>query len=241
MPSEGAEKSIYEAAKQGLRTWLDRARQSVMAPWKRFKAQPDPTAIGTTIPVWQAQVDKILEALTPALREGWAAADLPGDYDPQDPYIQANLALTRNLLVRIPDEVHALVVKEILEGTNAGETNQQIADRINNVLSYTGSENWDNRAKVIAQTELTRHYNSSMLAHGLLREKNGQQNLQKQWDTRMDSKERAWHHDANDQTRPLNQPFLVGGELLLFPGAPNGSPHNVINCRCDLRILEGAA
>jgi hypothetical protein len=73
MPSEGAEKSIYEAAKQGLRTWLDRARQSVMAPWKRFKAQPDPTAIGTTIPVWQAQVDKILEALTPALREGWAA------------------------------------------------------------------------------------------------------------------------------------------------------------------------
>src|SRR4029450_2919215 len=129
MPSEGAEKSIYEAAKQGLRTWLDRARQSVMAPWKRFKAQPDPTAIGTTIPVWQAQVDKILEALTPAHRGGWAAAALPGAYDPRDPYIQANLALTRNLLVRIPDEVHALVVKEILEGTNVGETNRSEAHK----------------------------------------------------------------------------------------------------------------
>lgn len=241
MPSEGAEKSIYEAAKQGLKTWLDRARTAVMAPWKRFRAQPNPDAIATTVPVWQAQVDKILAALTPTLREGWAAAHLPGDYDPNHPYIRANLALTYNLLVRIPDEVHALVVREILEGTNAGETQEQIANRIDSVLTYTGSENWDNRAKVIAQTELTRHFNSSMLAHGLLREQQGQQNLRKQWDTRMDTRERPAHNEANNQIRDLGQPFLVGGELLLHPGAPNGSPWNVINCRCDLRILEGAA
>jgi len=207
-----------------------------MAPWRRFKATPDPTAIAATVPVWQAQVDRILKALTPAQIEGWSAAHLPGDYDPQDPYIQANLALTYNLLVRIPDEVHSMVVSAILEGTNRGETTEQIAQRVDDILTYTGSENWPNRAQVIAQTETNRHFNGSMLAHGLLQEKNGAQGLIKRWDTQMDGKERVEHRDANNQTRPLNQPFDVGDQPLLFPGDPTGAPWNVINCRCGLRL-----
>ena len=31
---------------------------------------------------------------------------------------------------------------------------------------------------------------------------------------------------------PVDDPFIVGGEELMFPGDPNGSPGNVINCRC---------
>lgn len=241
MPSDDAERSIYEAAKSGLKAWLGRAKEAVMAPWKRFRAQPNPEEIYRTVPAWQAQVDKIIQALTPALREGWAAADLPGDFDINNPYIQANLALTYNLLVRIPDEVHAMVVAQILEGVQASETTDQIAQRIDNVLTFTNSETWDNRAKLIAVTELTRHFGSSILAHALLRQQQGQQNLRKQWDTRMDGKERPAHHEANDDIQELGQPFLVGGELLLFPAAPNGSPNNVCGCRCGLRILEGAA
>lgn len=240
MPSSpDAERSAYEAIKSGLSRWLDRARERVMAPWRRFRAQPAPQEIAATAPVWQAEVDRILRALTPALREGWAAANLPGDYSPDDPYIQANLALTRNLLVRIPDEVHALVVRQILEGTNAQETTDQIADRVQRVLTFTGSEDWNGRARTIARTEVNRHFNSSMLAHALLLEKQGRRDLSKQWDTRMDGDERPAHHLANGQIRPLSQPFLVGGEALLFPVDPRGSPSNVINCRCDLRVLGG--
>ena len=227
---------MLRAAQEGLSRWLTTARERVMAPWRRFKATPDPTAIAATVPVWQAQVDRILKALTPAQIEGWSAAHLPGDYDPQDPYIQANLALTYNLLVRIPDEVHSMVVSAILEGTNRGETTEQIAQRVDDILTYTGSENWPNRAQVIAQTETNRHFNGSMLAHGLLQEKNGAQGLIKRWDTQMDGKERVEHRDANNQTRPLNQPFDVGDQPLLFPGDPTGAPWNVINCRCGLRL-----
>lgn len=239
-PGRDAEHTVYEAAKSGLQRWLKRAREVVMSPWRQFKAQPNPAAISATVPLWQEQVDRILAALTPALREGWAAANLPGDYDPQDPYIQANLALTYNLMVRIPDEVHAKVVKEILEGTNAGESLEQIAKRVDNVLTYTGSENWDGRSRLIAQTETTRHFNSSILAHGLLREKQGQQGLIKEWDTTMDGRERPAHRLTNAKTQPLSQPFIVDGFPMLFPGDPTAPPDLVCGCRCNLIIRTGS-
>lgn len=212
-----------------------------MAPWRQFKAAPNPMALASTVPVWQVEVDRILAALTPALKEGWAAAHLPGDYDPNDPYIVANLALTKNLLVRIPDEVHAKVVKEILEGTNAGETTARIAQRVDQVLDYEGTENWPSRARTIAITECTRHRNSSALAHGLLVERQDKRVLHKRWDTTMDNKERAEHRLTNGQTRALGQPFDVEGVSMMAPGDPTGPAYTVVNCRCDLAILPGAA
>lgn len=239
MASKKAEGNVFKAASEGLRRWLKVAREKVMTPWRNFKGQPDPVAIYSTVPVWQAEVDRILAALTPALREGWAAANLPGDYDPSDPYIQANLALTKNLLVRIPDEVHALVIAQILEGSDAGESVEAIAERVDNVLNYTGSENWENRARVISVTETTRHRNGSALAHALLNEKQRNVSLTKGWDTNMDGRERPAHREANGHPAiPLHQPFIVGGEELLFPGDPRGLPENVIGCRCDLVIVN---
>lgn len=209
-----------------------------MTPWRQYKAAPNPTSVAATVPLWRAQVDRILPALTPAQREGWAAAHLPGDFDPQDPFIKANLALTYNLLVRIPDEVHAMVVAAILQGSQRAESTEQIAKRVDDILTFTGSENWENRARVIARTELTRHYSGSLLAHGLLREQAGDSSITKQWDTVMDNKERLEHREANNQTQPLSQPFIVGEEPLLFPGDPSGSPSNIINCRCEIRLLK---
>lgn len=227
---------MFQAAKEGLTRWLNRAREVVMTPWRQFRAAPNPIALASTTPLWQAQVDRILPALTPAQREGWAAAHLVGDFDPKDPYIQANLALTYNLIVRIPDQVHAMIVGAILEGSQKAEPMQQIANRVDDILTFTGSENWENRARVIAQTETNRHFNGSMLAHGLSREQAGDSSLTKRWDTVMDNRERLEHRDANNDVQPLSQPFIVGGEPLLFPGDPTGSPWNVINCRCSLRI-----
>jgi hypothetical protein len=239
--SSGAEDSVYQAAKRGLRSFLGRARDLVMAPWSKFGATPNAEAVYAAVPVWQAEVDRIVNALTPALQEGWSAAHLRGDYSPTDPYVQANLALTRNLLVRVPDEVHAVVIREILAGTNAGDDNGAIAARVNNVLDYSGTENWDNRARVIANTETNRHYNSSLLAHALLVQQQDGGSYTKQWDTRMDGRERDAHKRANNQVRTLSQPYSVDGQPLLFPGDPTGSPENVINCRCSQVIKKVTA
>jgi hypothetical protein len=40
--------------------------------------------------------------------------------------------------------------------------------------------------------------------------------------------------------QPIDKPFDVGGEQLMYPGDPDGgSPGNTINCRCTvLPVME---
>jgi uncharacterized protein with gpF-like domain len=56
----------------------------------------------------------------------------------------------------------------------------------------------------------------------------------KKWVTKHDDKVRKTHAAADGQTVPLNAPFVVGGQLLMFPGDPRGSAGETINCRCVL-------
>lgn len=45
---------------------------------------------------------------------------------------------------------------------------------------------------------------------------------------------RISHLLANGQVRKPDEPFLVGGEELMYPRDPNGSAENTINCSCIL-------
>ena len=45
------------------------------------------------------------------------------------------------------------------------------------------------------------------------------------------------HLDADGQTVPKDEPFIVGGESLMFPGDPAGSASQIINCRCSTGYL----
>lgn len=68
----------------------------------------------------------------------------------------------------------------------------------------------------------------------LLNEPRIENQVDKHWITQGDLNVREAHKAANGQKRDLNDPFMVGGELLRYPrdtqlGASLG---NVINCRC---------
>lgn len=236
--SRNAEEGVYEAAKAGLKRWLKAARNAVMAPFKDFHTQPSADAVYATVPVWQDQVDRILAALTPVLREGWAAANLPESFDVNDPYVQANLAMTRNLLTRIPDETHARIVAIIFDGTNKGQSTDVIAGRIDDLLVYEGQENWDGRARLIAQTETTRNFSSSMVAHGLLVERQDGVRLAKKWIAHDDDRTRASHKKTDDQVRRLNEPFDVDDVPMAFPGDPTAPAEEVCGCRCWPKIIK---
>lgn len=56
----------------------------------------------------------------------------------------------------------------------------------------------------------------------------------KQWLTVGDKHVRPIHKDANGQIKGLNEPYEVGGELLMHPGDTSlgASLSNVANCRC---------
>jgi hypothetical protein len=57
----------------------------------------------------------------------------------------------------------------------------------------------------------------------------------KVWGTMGDDKVRPAHEDADGQEQPLDQPFIVDGEMLMYPGDTDlgASAGNVCNCRCS--------
>jgi HK97 family phage portal protein len=57
----------------------------------------------------------------------------------------------------------------------------------------------------------------------------------KSWITSNDDVVRPSHREAGSKYAdgiPIDQPFEVGGESLMYPGDPAGSAGNIINCRC---------
>lgn len=62
--------------------------------------------------------------------------------------------------------------------------------------------------------------------------------VRKRWIATKDMRTRPEHGAADGQTVETDQPFDVGGEALMFPGDPSGSPANIYNCRCTMRSVE---
>ncbi|MGJ8500968.1 phage minor head protein, partial [Glaesserella parasuis] len=61
----------------------------------------------------------------------------------------------------------------------------------------------------------------------------------KVWSAAHDERTRVAHAEADGQTRPVDEPFEVGGELLRYPGdRANGSAKNTIQCRCTATYVE---
>lgn len=86
---------------------------------------------------------------------------------------------------------------------------------------------WQVRAERIARTETTGAYNA-----GAMQAYAEEQAAVKTWLCAPDDRTRDAHLEANGQVVAVSEPFDVGGELLMYPGDPSGSPGNVINCRC---------
>jgi len=58
--------------------------------------------------------------------------------------------------------------------------------------------------------------------------------LNKVWMANHDAKTRPDHAEADGQEVGMDESFDVGGEQLMYPGDPAGSPGNIINCRCTV-------
>lgn len=56
--------------------------------------------------------------------------------------------------------------------------------------------------------------------------------LKKQWQHGVSRVPRISHLAAVGQIRDVSEPFMVGGEALMYPRDPAGTPGNTINCSC---------
>lgn len=231
------ERELFGTVSRGLKRWLERAREAVMAPWHRFRMQPDPTAIYGTQEVWNAEVETILTHLGRISMAAWSqASDVPPVS--RHAFVMAQLAQTENLLVRVPDETYNLIFAVITDVINGGGDIEAIAEAVEEVLTWRTAENWPNRARVIAITETTRAMNAGVLGAGTEQARVTGRILRKEWRTEEDERVRPSHRAVNGEVRDFFMPFYVGGWPLMYPGDPAGPPEEVIGCRCDLLITN---
>jgi hypothetical protein len=207
-----------------------------MRPWRSYKIAPDPSGV-YTVP-WDPEAETILSEIGKISFRAWSqATDVP--VVSRHAFVVSQLAQTRNFLVRIPEEAYNLVFAAALDAVNGGGDQAAIAEAVQRVLDWTGSEYWPNRAHVIAMTETTRAYGAGTLAAGMEQSRVTGKLLAKTWKTEEDQRVRVTHRRVNDMTIPLTAMFPVGADLMLYPCDPLASVDEVAGCRCDLVIVDG--
>jgi hypothetical protein len=117
------------------------------------------------------------------------------------------------------------VMNAIADGVAAGEPTRDVAARVESQLDET----WPGRADTIARTETAAATNQASLEDA----KATVPGMNKTWICSFVNS-REWHQDADGQSVPLEEPFIVMEEELDVPGDPSGEPENVINCMCSV-------
>ena len=132
--------------------------------------------------------------------------------------------------------------KQIMGVISAGQREGLGVEGIAKLLREAIPEFSRVRSRVIARTEA---HGSSQFAQ-MRTAQQSTRPLVKQWNSVEDARTRSfidedqYDHRVMDERRvALEEPFMVptilgGSEPLMYPGDPNGSAGNVINCRCSV-------
>lgn len=117
-------------------------------------------------------------------------------------------------------------VREVLvEAAEEGLGQEDAARRIRSVV---GQEYAQWRAARVARTEA---HIAANLGSDLAARATGLP-MTKEWLSAEDDRTRPSHSEADGQSVGIDDPFVVGGALLMYPGDPSGPAREVINCRC---------
>jgi hypothetical protein len=136
-------------------------------------------------------------------------------------------------ITNITDTTNDKIVDILDQGRQDGLSHFDIGKQIDDMLG----DSWDGRGETISRTEV----NGAMNYAGLQDAKSMAPDLNKVWSTTGMDNVREWHQDADGQSVPQDQPFIVMDEELDCPGDDSGSPENVINCACCTLFEEGAS
>lgn len=216
---------------RSLTRYLDRVRPAVVPE----DLPIDPGRVSDHDQFWTGQVDQeIVPVVGSVLADAWRRVTRAGD-PPTDPWTSRYLNEVGNRLVRTPDEVYALVVREIERGITEGRSLDQVTEDVQRVLTASGTDYWPNRARTVARTETLGAVNAGVYRAAVLdAEQRGDVAPFKTWIATDDKRTRPTHTAADQQRTLMSEPFRVGGAQLLFPGDPRGPANEVINCRCTI-------
>ena len=155
-----------------------------------------------------------------------------------------DLALTKQWSADAIVSVERDLIKKInipLRRSMTGELRpHQAMMEIYKLIGRKGKVGASHYAERIVRTEMTgarnAMHNQNIIVMGDRLDPELQGKLKKTWLGSDDPNTREGHHSSEVESVPYDQPFIVNGEPLMYPGDPAASPWNKINCRCDMRI-----
>ncbi len=143
----------------------------------------------------------------------------------QQAWLKGKKVISSFKISKVNEVTQARIGRQLAEGLDAGEGLKDLTERVRTTLGSNRA-----RAQRIARTQTAgavgsgRH--AGMKAAGV---------ELKGWLTSRDANVRPAHKAAEAayaEGIPVDQPFEVAGEMLMYPGDPNGSAANIANCRC---------
>jgi hypothetical protein len=222
-----AERRLYQEWWASFSAWLVTVHRSVLGS----NVRPDASAVWAHAPLWAEHMTTFVQGPVKATM-GLAYERLFGrgyQFDAR-PAVSSYLGSVHNRMVRTSEEVYDLVASTVARGAAVGDAIPDIAARVDEILTATGTERWESRAVTVARTETIGALNRGR-ADGFqaIAEATGEE-LETIWLSTIDARTRSSHAEADQQRVPLGTPFTVGGAQLDHPGDPFGPPEEVINC-----------
>lgn len=165
-----------------------------------------------------------------------AASSLIADLDEDDDGTLATAALVAGMVASvvrlIADSAARQAMRLVRLINEADQEDQSLTDIVALVEEQAGKlTSW---ASGVATTAATATLNGARDAAAEEIGATSGTEINRQWLSRRDERVRHSHEEADGQTQPLGQPFLVGESLLRFPCDPLAPPHETAQCRCRL-------
>jgi hypothetical protein len=164
-----------------------------------------------------------IELATPA-----PIRNLGVSFDVDSPFAKPLLEAVGTKSVNLGLAARDVILKVIGESYTAGLSVPNTAAALQDQIAHLA----DTTALMQARTDLNGLANGASLQSVQLLGADGP--ATKTWLATEDERTRETHADADGQEVPVDQPFQVGDDLLMYPGDPDGSDAEVINCRCTL-------
>lgn len=161
-----------------------------------------------------------------AIRDAVARTQLSGS-------VRLALEVSSTKITKVNQTTRNWVSNQLREGLEKGESLTDLTNRLADGSAFSRT-----RAGGIARTQTAGAVScgryAGMKEAGV--EKKG-------WLTSRDDAVRPEHKAAEGRYKngiPMDQPFIVGGDRLMFPGDPAGSAGMIANCRCmQIAVLAG--
>lgn len=155
------------------------------------------------------------------------------DEDPDlMPYYPAKKALKRGIDLAWGKQQ---ITKQLTSGILQGESIGKLANRLQENIP---TMNRDSAIRT-ARTAATGAQNAGRMDTYRAAEKAGVK-LKREWVATLDNRTRHAHQELDGQMQPIDKPFKVDGQEIMFPGDAKAKPYLVYNCRCTLiAVVEG--